>query len=83
PYQLDWWLTGGRKYDKPPDIANIAKYLSSWKCWWNSLQPKSRRTPLDASLPFAVYDIPVEDWKDVRKAGPNGFLHFMLTLAWW
>ncbi|TDL14218.1 hypothetical protein BD410DRAFT_695632, partial [Rickenella mellea] len=83
PYQLDWWLSGSRKYEKTPDIADMVKYSSSWKRWWNSLQPAKRITSIDGSLPVAVYNIAVEDWKDVRKAGMNGFIHFMLTLAWW
>lgn len=46
------------------------------------MQPEGRKTDPQAwLLPRA--DFTTEDWSSVARAGPNGLLLVVVTLAWW
>ena len=74
------WFKNGHKYNALPKVTNHTKYKALWQKWWRGLQPKWR--PLDdGTFLQEVPDID-EEWKDLRRGGPGGFIVIVLAFSW-
>ncbi|KLO15474.1 hypothetical protein SCHPADRAFT_790657, partial [Schizopora paradoxa] len=65
----------------------VAAFASEVRAWWTALMP-GWRLPSDGRTAQAAWplqrNVPeTEDWKKVRKIGPNGIFLVLLALSWW
>ena len=80
PEEIEWWMRRGRKYNRTPQIKDVAAFGASWMDWWAKMQPPRRGT----TWPFP--HTPLRDqwqWNDLRKGGSNGLFLAIISLSWW
>lgn len=77
---------GQRPYSQSPAIPSAMEFGLAVMAWWHDLQPSFRKSddpfPLNIFLPFAD-KASANHWAPLRKAGPNGLVSVITTLAWW
>jgi hypothetical protein len=83
PVVLSKWLIH-RKFHILPELEDIAGYAEEWLSWWNSIQPKWRRSSESGSLPSPITIASKnEDLLCLKKGGPSGLVMVMIGLKWW
>ena len=60
-----------------PLPKNSQAFGTSWKAWWQAMQPVWRSTSLSRDIPSDA------DWSPLLCGGANGLLLIVLALAWW
>ena len=84
PEPLTRWITGGRQYNAIVVLSSISQYETTWKSWWMSLQPETRKPEDGSSWPLErVQPDDVEEWESLRRGGCNGFFIIIMGLALW
>lgn len=81
PKPLIEWLKDNHTVTDRPSV-NAENLPVAWRAWWVSLMPPWRALligdwPLGRAVPNG------EEWKTVRKGGPNGIFLTLLVLHWW
>lgn len=77
--ELKHWLSEGKKLSTTPQF-NVKEYAVAWRSWWEFLQPAWRESE---TWP-PVREVPAdENWASLRRGGPNGIFHILVTLSWW
>ena len=80
PELLGRWINSRRR--QAPVIEDLAVYVVSWRKWWASLQPQSRRLPGGSGKLSQVVETG-ERWEELRKRSINGFFNVVVSLGWW
>jgi hypothetical protein len=69
-----------------PVLIDPAEFGISLQKWWCDIQPAFRKS--NSGMPAAVFMNPTpsnntDDWKELRKGGPNGLIVLITMLLWW
>ncbi|TFK77556.1 hypothetical protein K466DRAFT_451823, partial [Polyporus arcularius HHB13444] len=83
PEEVKYWISRGRKYDKPPKIKSLPSFVAQFREWWARIQPSERRDP-DELWPL-LKNVPQDagKWSDVKRGGCNGVFMVLMCLSWW
>lgn len=83
PDLLSKWLQT-RKYNATPDIPDRVAFGSSWRNWWNGIQPKWRQVSPDESLLVPLSEAKGSDnLNALKKGGASGLVTVLIALKWW
>jgi hypothetical protein len=74
------WISGG--CCQAPVIDDLPAFVSAWKNWWASLQPKSRQPSGNSGKLLRVVETG-EKWEELHKGSINGFFNVVVSLGWW
>jgi hypothetical protein len=67
-----------------PNIADRAAFSSSWRNWWNGIQPKWRQVSADKGLLGPLSAAKGSDnLNALRKGGASGIVTVLIALKWW
>lgn len=80
PPALKAWQLLPRQLSRPPPLGKLTAYSKMWNEWWRALQPGWR---VGTEGRMVTRKTPDETWRDLMKAGENGFSFLLLSLAWW
>lgn len=79
PSEFKAWTSKNKKLSYIPPFK-VSEFAVRWRVWWESLQPVWR----DNEDWPPHRDVPEdEDWLQLRKGGPNGLFHVIISLTWW
>ena len=60
-----------------PSLEDSQAFGTSWKTWWQSMQPAWRGRNLSRNIPSDA------NWSPLLYGGANGLFLVILSLAWW
>jgi hypothetical protein len=83
PEALKKWVNSGRDFYKIPSTVHpLNSFITNFINWYRSLQPPSRSWPAVAPYPSLTGPDTLEEWGELRKAGPNGIFTVLMGLSW-
>ena len=83
PELLTKWLQSW-KYQAIPNLPDKSAFGSSWRTWWNGIQPKWRQVSTEGALPGPLSAATISDSLDaLKKGGVSGLVTVLIGLKWW
>ncbi|KLO03768.1 hypothetical protein SCHPADRAFT_810340, partial [Schizopora paradoxa] len=87
PKVLSTWLRSKSKPNDVPSQISVEDLSVELRRWWISLMPDwrigAKPAEPDAVWPLSRRTPPLESWKKVKKAGPQGIVLVLYGLALW
>jgi hypothetical protein len=83
PPCISSWISSGHDLGKiPPAVRPLDGFIRAFETWYRTLQPSSCNWPLGSAYPPLSGPDKLEEWGELRKAGPNGTFLVLLALSW-